>query len=339
MVDGPSGADADQVETPRPATIVDVARAAFVSPSTASLALSGRKGVTEATRERVREAAQQLRYRPNLTARSLRGGTVGPVGIVVDPSLIDDVHDVSRLFAHRLLLTLNSGLAQLGVPVSYLDADADNLPATSIIVVLGRPTLSPSLAALLTDVPFLAAGFEPGDGQVPKASFHHDHAAYADELVAHLVAQGATKLAVLREDADANYSVIGSEAVAEAAGRQGLAVEVIASAIDPVAVQSRTAAVVREGADAVFAMFPFPGAILAGVSAAGKRVPDDVLVVDRAEGTIEAEVRPRVSSLSMDALGSAAAILAAIRQLIAQGSPQSATLPHKLIVRESSTRK
>ena len=318
----------------RPATITDVAKAAFVSPSTASLALSGRKGVTEETRERVRAAARELKYRPNMTARNLRGGTLGPIGLVVDPALVEDAHDVSRLFAHRLLLALNAGLADLGIPVTYIDPDAANVPAVSVIVILGRPALSEDLRAAFSDLPVVAAGFDHDEEPAARVHFQHDHSAYAADLVSHLRDQGATRLTILCEEADVNYSQVGSETVLEAATAAGLKAE-----IDPAAVQARAAQAARDGADAVFAMFPFPGAVLAGVADAGKRVPEDVLVVDRAEGTIEAEVRPRMSSLSMESLGASAVILAAIECLLANGTPESAALPHRLIVRESSTRR
>ena len=338
---GPPSGQAPDPQGPtsaRPATITDVAKAAFVSPSTASLALSGRKGVTEATRERVRAAARELKYRPNMTARNLRGGTLGPVGLVVDPALIEDVQEVSRLFAHRLLLTLNAGLADLGIPAVYVSPDAVNLPAVSIIVILGRPPLSADLLSQLGDVPVLAAGFDPDEEPAAKANFQHDHGAYAADLVAHLREQGATTLTILCEDADVNYSRVGSEAVLKAATEADLTVEVVSCEIDPEVVQAQTARAVRAGSDAIFAMFPFPGAVLDGVADAGKIAPDDVLVVDRAEGTIESEVRPRVTSLSMESLGSAAVLLAAIERLLANDTPESVALPHRLIVRESSTR-
>ena len=323
----------------RPATITDVAKAAFVSPSTASLALSGRKGVTEETRERVRAAARELKYRPNMTARNLRGGTLGPIGLVVDPALVEDAHDVSRLFAHRLLLALNAGLADLGIPVTYIDPDAANVPAVSVIVILGRPALSEDLRAAFSDLPVVAAGFDHDEEPAARVHFQHDHSAYAADLVSHLRDQGATRLTILCEEADVNYSQVGSETVLEAATAAGLKAEIVRCAIDPAAVQARAAQAARDGADAVFAMFPFPGAVLAGVADAGKRVPEDVLVVDRAEGTIEAEVRPRMSSLSMESLGASAVILAAVECLLANGTPESAALPHRLIIRESSTRR
>ena len=49
-------------ETPRRATIADVARAAGVATSTASVVFSGKTNVAPATRERVLAAAAELGY-------------------------------------------------------------------------------------------------------------------------------------------------------------------------------------------------------------------------------------------------------------------------------------
>jgi DNA-binding LacI/PurR family transcriptional regulator len=54
-------------------SIHDVARAAGVSISTVSYALSGKRTITEATRQRVEAAVRELDYRPNAGARMLAG--------------------------------------------------------------------------------------------------------------------------------------------------------------------------------------------------------------------------------------------------------------------------
>lgn len=61
----------------------DVARAAGVSQSTVSFVFTGRTGISEATRERVLQAAADLNYRPNLAARSMRTRRTGRLAVVV----------------------------------------------------------------------------------------------------------------------------------------------------------------------------------------------------------------------------------------------------------------
>src|ERR687896_2176060 len=78
-------------------TSVDVARHAGVSQSTVSLVFSG-KGpgrVSEATQERVRRAARELGYRPNVAAQALRLGTSRAVALLVP--------DITNPFFSRVL--------------------------------------------------------------------------------------------------------------------------------------------------------------------------------------------------------------------------------------------
>lgn len=67
-------------------TLKDVAAAAGVSISTASRSLSGNPAISESTRQRVKDAAIKLNYRPNAQARALRSSRSNAIGLVI-PSL------------------------------------------------------------------------------------------------------------------------------------------------------------------------------------------------------------------------------------------------------------
>ena len=71
---------------PRRPTLRDVAQRAQVSPTTASFVLTGRDDmrISEDARDRVLQAAADLSYRPNLTARSLRTKTTRTIALVSD---------------------------------------------------------------------------------------------------------------------------------------------------------------------------------------------------------------------------------------------------------------
>ncbi|MBL1068850.1 LacI family DNA-binding transcriptional regulator [Streptomyces sp. 7-21] len=64
-------------------SIIDVARLAQVSTATVSRALRGLPNVSEATRERVLRAAEELSYRVSPQASSLASGRTGTVGVVL----------------------------------------------------------------------------------------------------------------------------------------------------------------------------------------------------------------------------------------------------------------
>ena len=67
-------------------TITDVARLAGVSPGTASKALNGKGGISPATAQLVRLAADRLGYQPNALARGLLSGRTYTVGLITTDS-------------------------------------------------------------------------------------------------------------------------------------------------------------------------------------------------------------------------------------------------------------
>jgi LacI family transcriptional regulator len=63
-------------------TIAQVAEDAGISAMTASNVLNDKPGVSEQTRRRVLEAAERLGYQPNISARNLKGGRSGLIGVM-----------------------------------------------------------------------------------------------------------------------------------------------------------------------------------------------------------------------------------------------------------------
>jgi DNA-binding LacI/PurR family transcriptional regulator len=126
-MDGPS----------RTPTLADVASAAGVSLSTASLAFSGNKPVSGATRQRVLDAATALGYPgPNPIARHLRQGRSGVVGIALgqlstafrDPAalpMLDAVSEVLGAAGLGLLLMGDSDVHEQ--PLLPLDGIVYNI--------------------------------------------------------------------------------------------------------------------------------------------------------------------------------------------------------------------
>jgi DNA-binding LacI/PurR family transcriptional regulator len=65
--------------------IREIARRSGVSRSTVSYALSGKRTVSEATRQRIQAVIDELGYRPNAAARALKEGRTRTLGLVVPP--------------------------------------------------------------------------------------------------------------------------------------------------------------------------------------------------------------------------------------------------------------
>ncbi|HEY4004973.1 MAG TPA: LacI family DNA-binding transcriptional regulator [Pseudonocardia sp.] len=95
----------------------DVARLAGVSEATVSLALSGNPRISEATRSRVVEIAEQLGYRPHAAARSLRTDSTQALGLVVS--------DVANPFFAELAGHIERIAAAEGYSVVLCNSDED----------------------------------------------------------------------------------------------------------------------------------------------------------------------------------------------------------------------
>jgi DNA-binding LacI/PurR family transcriptional regulator len=105
-------------------TSKDVARAAGVSQSTVSYVMSGKRPISERTRERVLAAIEQLTYEPNAGARALASQRTRVVGLVVpfgsgsDTAgllpFIETIAGAARANDHEVLLvTTDEGSAGL----------------------------------------------------------------------------------------------------------------------------------------------------------------------------------------------------------------------------------
>jgi DNA-binding LacI/PurR family transcriptional regulator len=66
--------------------IGEIARRAGVARSTVSYALSGKRPVAEATRQRIQQVIAELDYRPSATARALAEGRTRTLGLVIPPA-------------------------------------------------------------------------------------------------------------------------------------------------------------------------------------------------------------------------------------------------------------
>jgi LacI family transcriptional regulator len=85
-------------------TLLDVARAAGTSPSTASRAISGKGYVSADARARLLEAAERLGYVPNASARTLKQKRSRVVGVVVS--------DLGNQFYGRLAAAIEQTLRE-----------------------------------------------------------------------------------------------------------------------------------------------------------------------------------------------------------------------------------
>lgn len=102
---------------PAPPTIRDVASLADVSTATVSNVLNNKRHVSAPRRRRVLEAVEQLDYRPNNVAASLRHGRTGLVGLVVP--------DVTNPFFAAIVKRIEAAAAGSGYQLMLVTGGED----------------------------------------------------------------------------------------------------------------------------------------------------------------------------------------------------------------------
>jgi LacI family transcriptional regulator len=324
--------------------ISDVARLAGVSVGTASKALNGRAGASEATRRRVRAAAQELGFRPNALARGLPSGRSFTVGLVTTDSF--------GRFTIPIMLGAEDalGAGELAVLLCDTRDDPDRearyvemLAARAVdgIIVTGRRTEPRAPLAGDPGCPVVYA-FTPSS-RAADCSVVVDETGGTELAVAHLLAHGRRRLAVAtgpRSHRSARVRATAARRAARAAGAPLVAPPRFgrweeASGREAVAALLQTAPDLDGivcGSDMI------ARGVLDGLRECGRAVPGDVAVVGFDNWEVMAcSSRPPLTTVDMrlGALGRTAAEL--LREAI-DGHPRSGcrALPCRLVARDST---
>ena len=128
----------------RPQNIQELAKIAGVSTATVSRALTGAGHLSTATRERIQKLAAELQFKPSMTARNLRIGRTGAIGVVV-PLGHERTQHLSDPFFMTLISHVADRLADHGYDVllsrvvptdgNWLDRIAQSGRVDGIIVI------------------------------------------------------------------------------------------------------------------------------------------------------------------------------------------------------------
>ncbi|WP_188037381.1 LacI family DNA-binding transcriptional regulator [Actinotalea sp. JY-7885] len=204
------------------AGIDDVARAAGVSTATVSRALRNLPNVTQATRERVRDAATQLGYVASPSAATLASGRTRAIGLISPyvnrwffSNVIEGAERTLRGHGFDVLLYTFDGRRRTGRP--RVDPGVLQRRVDGVLVV-GLPLDEDEVAGLLAlGHPLVCIGWG-ADGQV---TVRLDDRATARAATLHLACLGHRRIAHLTGAVD--DAAPGSAPVERAAGwRDGL---------------------------------------------------------------------------------------------------------------------
>ncbi|MFD3688285.1 LacI family DNA-binding transcriptional regulator [Nocardiopsis sp. NPDC058631] len=332
------------------ATLIQVAERAGVSLASTSRALHG-SGASEAMVERVRAAADELGYSPDVSGRSLKLGRTFQIAFAVA--------DIGNPVHAKMMAALHEVLAPHGYRVVVMTTGDTPESATELVRSLGSgfvdgmvvspPHTDEELvrAVRRAPVPVVAIGRSLGAHGVDSVST--DSAAGVGQAVRHLVETGRRRIGFLNGPPDTSPGAERKRGFDDAVSAPGFAAE----RVDVALAEDFTVVAGVAAAHRLLAGAPRGGARLDAVVAAndllaigtilaarelGLSVPEDVAVTGMDDTEMGRIFQPSLTSVS---LGSAELGRAAARIMLrlVEGKadePRETPVGPRLVVREST---
>ncbi|WP_030194439.1 LacI family DNA-binding transcriptional regulator [Streptomyces sp. NRRL S-87] len=288
-------------------TSADVARLAGVSRATVSYVLNNAEAVriSEPTRRKVREAAEELGYVPHAAARSLRAGHTR---IVLLPTPHVPIGPLYSRFLNELqwaLRRLDYTVVQYGSLGLSGDqaarAWAELRPVA--VISLGEITLSPRNVATLKRAGARAV-ITLGPESVPGAhALVMDQTEVGARAVGHLAATGRSRIGVVvpEEEGLGLFSAPRLAGARTAAAEAGVHVEPLPMSYTEVSAERLAARWPDLGLDAVYAYNDeYAMLLMRALQDAGVRIPEDTAVVGADDLLLGRLLRPRLSTVQIE---------------------------------------
>ncbi|GAA2274239.1 LacI family DNA-binding transcriptional regulator [Streptomyces hawaiiensis] len=321
----------------------DVAQAAGVSQAAVSLVLGDkwRGRVSEATAERVREAARDLGYRPNLAARNLRLGRTRTVLLVV-PALTTEFFagvytGAARVAAEHgfgvVLYPSPEGIGPARDPFASAQAALDGVIASSMA--------ADALTAIRGEaLPLVMLDSDPA-GSLGAATVNLDIADGVRQAVAHLLALGHRRFLHLAADVPSwTFEVRARELAARLSEVPGTSVRTARAPISIEGAQDATQTALSESAARPTAVICDDDKLAAGAYKAarrlGLRIPDDLSVTGLDDLALATAIDPELTTVRLDAELFGERGMGALLAVLEGREPESGDIPVQLVVRSST---
>ncbi|MFF8376100.1 LacI family DNA-binding transcriptional regulator [Streptomyces sp. NPDC015661] len=330
--------------------LVDVAREAGLSKTTVSAALNGTGRLSPEVRERARETARRMGYRPNATARQLRAGRARLIGYVVGefaatPWTFLESPYFARLTGATAATALRRGYAVVLLPAGSLQSEWADLSLDAVVVadpVAEDPVVESLLAAGIPVFTDRSVEGLPGGYWVDV-----DAGGAVREALDHLLEQGARRPVLVVPDSTTRFHTEVCAAHREWCAAHALperAVRVGEAGNGPVvrAVETALAGEGPERPDALLVVAEAsPPLVLEAARRHGYEVPDDLLVVLVSEDATALHTEPPVTTLSLRPEAVAEAGIEHLVAVLEHGrrEPAGTLVPTRLDVRGSSLRR
>jgi len=330
----------------------EVAQLAGVSTKTVSNVVTGTFAVRPETREKVEAAIRELDFTPNLSARELRNGRTGIIGVALP--------DLDTAYSAELLHRLVEAAHRRGYGVHIEEtasqpererelisrAQAHRVDGLILNPIRFEDTTVPQLTAL---PPVVVIG-EVEQAAADSVAF--DNRAATAAITRHLIARGARKIAVLGSSADGTglataTSRVRMAGVTEALKEAGIRMDPRLT-VAPESWHMSAAATAME--ELIRRKLPFDAVIaftdslalgaLSVLYAHGLRVPDDVMVTGFDNVELARFTSPPLTTVDLGLTGIADSAVAVLIARIEGNAdkPRAFMRPFSIVERGSTAR-
>ncbi|MBI2914731.1 MAG: LacI family DNA-binding transcriptional regulator [Firmicutes bacterium] len=328
-------------------TIEDVARLAGVSKSTVSIVINGQRGVSEATRQAVRQAIEKLGYRPDGVARSLKKRHSDVIGLVLPditnpffPEVAKGVGDCARAAGYTVLLcnTENSPAEEVRAVDALIERRVDGV----ILVSSGKH--SDHLIDLKkTAIPAVLVDREAGGIGLSTVSV--DNIAGAYDAVTHLIGLGHRRIGFLSGPLDVLPNKQRHDGYRLALGNAGIKYDAglvkTSDELSPDEAWVLTGQLLDQETHRPTAVFAFSDLwaikVISAARERGFHVPGDLAVVGFDDTMIAPVVDPPLSSVSQPKYEMGRCAVELLLEAISDKEviPRAVVLKPELVVRAS----
>jgi LacI family transcriptional regulator len=211
------------------ATIKDIARELKISVSTVSRALKDYPGISQKTKDKVKKLAEELNYRPNAVALSLRKNKSFTIGVIVPEivhfffsTVISGIEEIANKNGYNVVLCQTN--EKLDREISSIQTMLDNR-IDGLMVSFSKETVDFEHFKNLLDKDFPIVFFDRTPEIANAVSVMVDDWEGAYQAVNHLIEQGYNKIAHLSGPKNLPISQKRKKGYLDALKEAGLKVE------------------------------------------------------------------------------------------------------------------
>lgn len=327
-------------------TIADIAERAGVTSGAVSMAVNGKPGVSDATRERILSVARELNWRPSHAAQALMGKNAEAIGLVLarPAEVIGE-----EIFFAKFIAGVQSALSAAGYSLMLqMASDTDAEIAlhrawvadgrVDGILVLDPRVDDPRIRALTSlDIPAVIVGGDVDDG--PIRSVHADNGLGMTLITRHLAELGHRRIAFVSGDQTFRHTQQRIEAFSRLCVDLGIWGQTLAGDFDAASADTATRRLLTAPEPPTAIIYDSEVMALAGmrvIAQLGLGIPADVSVVSWEDSTTCQVLHPTLTALNRDAVALGRQAATRMLHLLATDPTEPEGMTMQVLQREST---